>query len=100
MIQSSLFCQSETKNFRYVDKEDQNASYLNFCPPTDASYINPPFSWLNTITPSLYFTLAAAPAVTATADACAENSNLFCLNRSIAAWFSKNITSRYAWPPN
>src|SRR5437868_4814870 len=73
---------------------------LNFCPPIEASYINPPFAWVNTITPSRYFTLVEAPLVTATAEACAENSNPFSLNRLSAASFSKKMTSLYFCPPN
>jgi hypothetical protein len=46
----------------------QQQSALQFsklkCPPTDASYMSPPFCIVNTITPSAYFTFAA-PAVAA-----------------------------------
>src|SRR5688572_26708298 len=70
-----------------------NLLNLNFCPPTEASYISPPFCCVYIITPSLYFAFAEAPAVAATADACAENSTLFFLKRSIDSWFSKNINS-------
>jgi hypothetical protein len=45
---------------------------------------------VNIITPSLYFALADAPAVAATADAFADNSTLFCLNLSKAALFFCN----------
>jgi len=55
------------------NQRSQYALYLNFCPPTEASYISPPFAAVKTITPFLNLTLAEAPAVAATADACASN---------------------------
>ena len=43
-------------------------SNLNVCPPIEASYINPPFVWVNIITPSEYLAVPDAPSFTATAD--------------------------------
>ena len=52
----------------------------------EASYINPPFCCVYTMIPSLNFAFAEAPAFAATADAWAENSNLFFLNLSSVSW--------------
>jgi hypothetical protein len=41
-------------------KAPYNLVNLNCCPPTDASYMSPPFCIVNTITPSAYFTFAEA----------------------------------------
>jgi len=60
----------------------------NFCPPTDASYISPPFCMVKTIIPSAYSISLEIPSVTATAETCAENSNLLSLNRSKSFFFS------------
>ena len=49
--------------------QSYNLLNLNFCPPIEASYMSPPFCMVNTITPSVYFTFAEAPSVTATAEA-------------------------------
>ncbi len=43
------------------------AWYLNFCPPTLASYISPPLAMVRIMMPFSYLAFAAAPAVTATA---------------------------------
>jgi hypothetical protein len=43
-----------------ITKAPYNLVNLNCCPPTDASYMSPPFCIVNTITPSAYFTFAEA----------------------------------------
>jgi hypothetical protein len=45
-----------------------SASKVNFCPPTAASYMRPPFCMVKTITPSTYLAFADAPVLTATAE--------------------------------
>jgi hypothetical protein len=72
---------------------------LNFCPPTEASYIRPASPIVKTATPSAYLALAEAPDLRATADACAAKARLPDLKRSTAALFSKKISSVYFWPP-
>jgi hypothetical protein len=48
-----------------ITKAPYNLVNLNCCPPTDASYMSPPFCIVNTITPSAYFTLLEPVAATA-----------------------------------
>ena len=62
-------------------------SYVKVCPPIAASYIRPPLAMVNTATPCSYAASADAPAVTATAEACAENSKRSLLKRSKALLF-------------
>src|SRR6185369_2955015 len=70
-----------------------NGVYLNFWPPTEASYIRPPFCCVKINMPPVYFALPDAPDFAATAETCAENSTLFSLKRSSVVLSWKNITS-------
>ena len=74
-------------------------SKLNFCPPTEASYIRPACPIVKTATPSEYLALADTPDLSATAEAWAAKAKLPLLNRSTAALFSKKISSVYFCPP-
>jgi hypothetical protein len=68
----------------------------NFCPPTLASRMRPPFARVNTATPFWYFALAAAPDLIATALTCAEPARSKVVLRALERAAPADLPSRDA----